>query len=263
MDFTQRQIPCKHMYRLAIQRGLFDADAYLSKKRQVFSTELPPDCNDPRQIAFEAKLEALPRVEIRTINRKPQSVTPSEVKLKYSNIAKRASMKTLGTFVAVDVETTGLSRKRDRIIEVAAIRFEAFEPVSVFTTLVNPEKKNNAVTINHITDEMLKGTPRIWRIMPALREYIGDLPIVGHNLPFDLSFLVAAGFEVQDSQKLYDTLTLAQKIAPADIENDELGTLCRHYQICAYCSHRAVGDALATGYLFAKLAAIIKDSAIQ
>ncbi|BDV43652.1 DNA polymerase III subunit epsilon [Geotalea uraniireducens] len=95
-------------------------------------------------------------------------------------------------FVAIDVETTGLSPARgDRVIEVGAVALEAGEVVGEFVSLVAPGRPipHHVSRIHGITDEMLRGQPRPEEIYPALREFIGGGTLVAHNARFDLVFL--------------------------------------------------------------------------
>ena len=178
----------------------------------------------------------------------------------------------------VDTETTGLSASRDKIVELSAIRFEGFEPVEVFETLINPGKEISlaAQAVNHITTEMVQDAPYIWEVMPSFNAFINGHSIVGHNLPFDLKFLLKAGLQLGEKQRLFDTLDLAKRTikkgrrvwdkelhcyfdeceAFEEVPNYKLETLCQFYLICDHCNHRASGDALATGYLFHALAAV-------
>lgn len=196
--------------------------------------------------------------------------------LTYSNITKKTPRDKLGDFVVIDTETTGLKPTSAEIIDIAAIRFRGFKPVSKFSTLLAPQKPIpvEATKINGITNEMVAGKPCFQQIAASLVEFIGNDNIVGHNLPFDLSFIVRYGADVTaEKRKYYDTLAIARRtikkagekwdadleeyVSDLDsdgIENYKLETLCSWYGIQNSNSHRAEGDALATGQLLKKLA---------
>lgn len=196
--------------------------------------------------------------------------------LTYSNITKKTPRDKLGDFVVIDTETTGLKPTSAEIIDIAAIRFRGFKPVSKFSTLLAPQKPIpvEATKINGITNEMVAGKPCFQQIAASLVEFIGKDNIVGHNLPFDLSFIVRYGADVTaEKRKYYDTLAIARRtikkagekwdadleeyVSDLDsdgIENYKLETLCSWYGIQNSNSHRAEGDALATGQLLKKLA---------
>lgn len=228
-----------------------------------------------QQESFDETLRQLPRVPVGTDGSKIKIKVSELPELKYRNITAQSNYDKLGAFVAIDTETTGLHASRDKIVEVAAVKFVDYEPVSVFSTLINPQKPipPTASSINNITDEMVKNSPTIWQVIPSLNEYIGTVPIVGHNLPFDLDFLCRAGLNVSKKQNLYDTLQLAKRTVKQSrpkwdrelrcfiddfdffdsVPNYKLETLCRHFLICDHCDHRAEGDALAAGHLFHEL----------
>lgn len=214
---------------------------------------------------FCAELASIPLVSVGLSGEK-QPYTPLDgyYELKYSNVTRRSSKDTLGGYISIDVETTGL-KANCSIIEISAIRFEDYIPIAHFTTLINPGRAipPDATRVNHITDEMVHGAPTIWQVVPSLQEFIGSSPLVGHNLPFDLKFLCRVGLQVQPRQKLFDTLEIAKQvlkradkdgISAYDVENYKLQTVCGHYGIYYFAfAHRASGDALATGKLFERL----------
>ena len=112
--------------------------------------------------------------------------------LTFSTITKRSDMTQLGNFVVLDTETTGLRCTSDEIVDIAAIRFRDFQPVSKFSMLLASKKPipPEVSAVNHITDEMVAGCPCFQQVAASLVEFIGDDNIVGHNLPFDLKFIV-------------------------------------------------------------------------
>ena len=99
----------------------------------------------------------------------------------------------LDRFIALDFETTGLSIEKDRIIEVAAILFENGEPAKRFVSLVKPTLPIPKLIedITGITNEMVEHAPSEKDIVDDLFDFIGKNPIVAHNTPFDLSFLIS------------------------------------------------------------------------
>lgn len=173
-----------------------------------------------------------------------------------SNVTRSSDVSSLGNFIAIDTETTGLSARQDQIVELTAIKFEAWEPIEIFTTLINPgiPIPEEASRIHGITDEMVKDAPKIAEVIKSFDEYIGRKNLVGHNLPFDLGFLDYAGSEYSSvKRKYYDTLYLA-KLLNLSASDNKLTTLCDYYCIRDNATaHRSPSDALATGILFQKL----------
>lgn len=125
----------------------------------------------------------------------------------------------VGDFVAVDVETTGLRPLRQRVIEVAAIRFRDGLEVARFETLVNPGKRlpKYIAELTGIVDADLATAPGFGEIADELLELLGSSTLVGHNVEFDLGFLNAelkrADRPTLINERL-DTLSLATALLP-------------------------------------------------
>lgn len=181
----------------------------------------------------------------------------------FSSVTTRSNYERLGNFIVIDTETTGLTASKDEIIEVAAIKFEDWLPICKFSTLIKPKKEIplEITDISGITNDMVADAPAIQEIIPALNDFIGNSPIVGHNLLFDIKFLYKNGLDLFSvKHKFYDTLDLAQKVLKKqknesdyayDVKNHKLTTLCDYYSIRDNSlSHRATSDCLATGILF-------------
>ncbi len=227
--------------------------------------------------AYDKAIEAMEVAPIDVSDIKAKKLGASFVDdLPYSTITKKSDLAKLGDFVAVDTETTGLKYVSDGIVEIAAIRFRSFKPAAKFSTLLDPGKPipGSASSVNHITDDMVRGKPCFQEIAASFLDFIGGDDLVGHNLPFDLKFIVHNGADVtQTKRKYFDTLALAQKtikkvrmkwdremedyVEAEDsdgISNYKLGTLCDYLGIVTRGGHRAEADALAAGLLFKKLA---------
>lgn len=157
------------------------------------------------------------------------------------------------TFIALDLETTGLDPEKGSIVEVAALRYRGGKEVERFTTLVNPKRKIPFIVtdITGITDEDVKNMPTIDQVMPDLIAFIGDTPIVGHNIAFDLAFLRASGFT--NTCALFDTWKIAtfvyRSFASYSLEN-----VANRLGISVEDCHRAYDDARVSAELFYHLA---------
>ncbi|HJP41305.1 MAG TPA: 3'-5' exonuclease, partial [Dehalococcoidia bacterium] len=119
------------------------------------------------------------------------------------------------TFVALDVETTGLDPSEDAITEVAAIRFHADgTELATFESLVDPGRPIPAFveSLTGISSGDVKGAPRIEDIGQKLLGFAGDDPVVGHNIEFDLQHLREAGFSLPGPP--VDTATLSRVLLP-------------------------------------------------
>src|SRR3990172_3827808 len=99
------------------------------------------------------------------------------------------------TLVALDLETTGLDPTRDAIIEIGAIRFRDDRIEEEWSQLVNPGRPLPPfiTQLTGITDEMLAEAPRLQQVLETIQAVVGDHPIVGHAVGFDLGFLQRRG----------------------------------------------------------------------
>lgn len=156
------------------------------------------------------------------------------------------------SYIVTDLETTGLSPERDKIIEIAAVRITDGKPDGTFSTLVNPKRHigSEITSLTGISDSMVKSAPTISEAMPEFLRFIGDTPLLGHNLiRFDMGFLQNCAAVYNDC---IDTLVLARHIK-ANFTGFSLEALCSYYGIVNDNAHRALSDCLATHEVYVKL----------
>ncbi len=168
------------------------------------------------------------------------------------------------SYVAVDIETTGLNPKTDKIIELAAVKVLEGQNVEEKTTLVDPRRElpEAICRLTGIHDEMLKDAPDIGRVIGEYVDFCEGLPLLGHNIRFDHSFLKRAAVDhdlVFDKQG-YDTLKLCRRFMPGDLSKS-LGSACAYYQVPLDTAHRALGDARAAHALYQVLEQRYKEQA--
>ena len=136
------------------------------------------------------------------------------------------------TYVSIDLETTGLNPKRDRIIEIGAIRVEQGQIVEEFSTFVDPGRKleERITELTGIRDEDLADAPQLDEVFPKLLEFMGELPLLGHRILFDYSFLKKAAVDrkITFERSAVDTLQGARKYLPGPPPR-YLGDLCQYY----------------------------------
>ncbi len=156
------------------------------------------------------------------------------------------------TYVALDLETTGLEPERDTIIEIGAVKFRGEEVLGTFESLVNPGRPipYNIQHLTGITPDDVKNAPVLFEVLPGLSRFVGRHPIVGHTVGFDLSFLRRHGI-FQASQGI-DTFELAGILLP-HAARYSLGILAETLGITLSATHRALDDARATHALFMAL----------
>lgn len=163
--------------------------------------------------------------------------------------------------IAIDVETTGISPEKERIIEIGAFRPETGE---IFRTLINPGRPLpvKITELTGITDDMLVDAPEEAEAIQRLLEFMGgDTILLGHNISFDHSFLVQAirrcGFPEPVFQGI-DTLKLSRVLCP-ELPNKKLETMVAHFGLTNERAHRAFEDAKVTVELYQCLKAMNKE----
>ncbi|MBK6646778.1 MAG: DEAD/DEAH box helicase family protein [Anaerolineales bacterium] len=168
----------------------------------------------------------------------------------------------MATLVSLDIETTGLDEDRDSIIEIAAVRFNGKRREDEFNTLVNPGKHipDFITGLTGIDDAMVRQAPRLRDILPELTAFVGDAPIIGHNVKFDAGFLRKAG--VFEYQQTIDTLELASVLLPT-ASRYNLGALGKQLGIPLPATHRALDDALVTHACYLRLLEIATELPLE
>lgn len=154
-------------------------------------------------------------------------------------------------FVAFDIETTGLSPTRDRIIELGAVLFNNGKKVKTFSSLVNcgVDISNDAESVNGITKEMIRNAPNEYEVFSNLIKFLGEamqgkIIMCAHNASFDFGFLYNTFLRlgIKSDIKYVDTLSLSRKYIK-DVENYQQRTLEEYLGLKNEMAHRAVYDA--------------------
>ncbi len=169
------------------------------------------------------------------------------------------------SYVAFDIETTGLGRNEE-IIEIGAVRVRDRRPVAKFNTLVRSKKSvpYQIQEITGISDIELCGAPKIDEVMPSFLDFIGDDILLGHNIvSFDSKFICreAANIGINLKNPLFDTLTYAKSLKKLGVPMPpslSLSVLCQVFKIEREAEHRAYDDALANAKVFYFLRALEK-----
>ena len=161
------------------------------------------------------------------------------------------------TYVVFDVETTGLNRFKDEIIEIGAIKVINGKVVGEFQTLIKPKKRisKDSIKIHGITDSMVENCKGIEEILPQFLEFIGDLPLVAHNIMFDISMIDMACRKLglpRTQNKLIDTLELSRFTHYYE-NRHSLDRMVARYNIELKKHHRVIEDSRATKELYERL----------
>ncbi len=159
-----------------------------------------------------------------------------------------------GTLVVLDLETTGLDYKLDRILEIGAVKLVNGLPAERFQTLVDPETplREENIAIHGITPAMIADAPPIAEVLPRFLAWAGDAPWVAHNALFDFNFLnqnaVALGYPPLDVP-LIDTLEMCKEVFPSE-RKPSLERLLELLHEPPRDLHRALVDAEALASIF-------------
>lgn len=162
----------------------------------------------------------------------------------------------LKSYIAFDLETTGLSPQEHEIIEIGALKVREGKVVDRFMEFVHPDKPITPMITNitHITNDMVAGARSCPEVIHDFLSFCGDDVLIGHNVMFDYSFVKCSAVrEGLTFEKMgIDTLKIAKKVHP-ELESKSLSALCEHYKIENKAAHRAYFDALATAKLYQTL----------
>lgn len=156
------------------------------------------------------------------------------------------------SIVALDIETTGLDPYNDAIIEIGAVLFNGHRVEGEWSSLINPRRPIPPfiTQLTGITNEMVRNAPTLPGVLHELVDFVGDAPILGHNVRFDLSFLQRQG--IFGTNDVLDTYELASVLLPT-ASRYNLGALGQSHGILLPATHRALDDARVTHALFLRL----------
>lgn len=166
-------------------------------------------------------------------------------------------------FIVFDIETTGLSRVRDRVTEIGAVRVKNGEVLDVFSSFVNPGMPipPNITELTGITDEMVKDADGMDKVLPRFLDFIGDRMLVAHNANFDVGFMRAAAEELKlpFTNSYIDTVPLARYIVP-ELSKYKLDTLAEFFGVGDFNHHRAYDDAETLARVFYSMVKRLRDA---
>ena len=159
-------------------------------------------------------------------------------------------------YIVLDIETTGLFYKTEKITEIGAVKVKDGEIIDTFETFVNPEIPipQRIVELTGITDDMVKDAETIDKVMPKFLEFIGNLKLVAHNADFDVGFLKynAENLGLEMNNDYIDSLALSRQLFP-EFKKHKLGILAEKFGINVENAHRALDDVKTLFKVFLKL----------
>ena len=165
----------------------------------------------------------------------------------------------LDTYVAVDIEATGISPNKSRIIEIGAIKVIDGVAIEKFNTLMNPcvPLTDEITNLTGITFDMVNSAPKAREVLEEFLEFIKGYVWLGHSINSDYGYIKAElcknnmlpnGFKIYG----YDTLAISRMVLP-NLEKKSLKAMCEYYKIDNKSEHRALGDVEATIKLYSLL----------
>ncbi|MCC6300049.1 MAG: hypothetical protein IT314_12180 [Anaerolineales bacterium] len=169
----------------------------------------------------------------------------------------------MNSIVAIDIETTGLSDERDAIIEIGAVKFKGHRVEDEWTSVINPGRHipEFITGLTGISDAETRNAPKLREVIHELEAFVGDAPVVGHNIRFDLGFIQKqAG--ILHNNEVIDTYELAAVLMPT-ASRYNLGALCKQLGILLPATHRALDDAKVTMAAFNKLFELARELPLE
>ena len=169
-------------------------------------------------------------------------------------------------YVVFDIETTGLSKKHNKIIEIGAVKVKDGEVIDTFSEFINPGVPipYQIEQLTSINDDMVKDAPMSDVIVPKFVEFCGDDIVVAHNASFDTGFVRKNAEELglKFDNTVLDTMTLSHILLP-ELGKFTLDRVCKELKIVNAHHHRAIDDAEATSKVFFKLMDMMKDKGVK
>ena len=164
----------------------------------------------------------------------------------------------MNSIVSIDIETTGLSEERDAIIEIGAVKFKGHRVEDEWTSVINPGKHipEFITNLTGISDAEVRNAPKFRDIAQDLEAFVGNAPVIGHNVRFDLEFLQKGG--ILRYNEVIDTYELAAVLMPT-ASRYNLGALGKQLGILLPATHRALDDAKVTMAAFNKLFELARE----
>ena len=167
--------------------------------------------------------------------------------------------------VCFDIETTGLKVTQEAITEIGAVRLRNGEIVETFQTFVDPERRltPEIIGLTGITDEMLRGAPKLKDALTAFLAFAGGAPLAAHNAEFDISFIRAGCRKcgIPFEPTYIDTLILAQNLLPG-LGKYKLDIVAEHLQLPQFNHHRASDDAVPVAQMLTKFLPMLAERGV-
>ena len=167
--------------------------------------------------------------------------------------------------VVFDIETTGLSNRTCKIIEIGAVKIRAGEVIDKMDLFVDPEEPIPAkiTELTSITEEMVRGAPKEEEAVRAFLAFAGNDLLIAHNANFDVGFIRVAceRHGIEFSNAYLDTVGLSKYVNP-ELKNHKLDTIAEHYRLGDFHHHRASDDAQTLARIFFVMQSRLREEGI-
>lgn len=215
----------------------------------------PKDYSDPEEQARAKAFKVIYGMEAYLVDDLKEVVTNG-----------RGQSLTQDDFVVFDIETTGLSKNKDKIIEIGAVKVSKGEITDKFSTFVNPQIPipYEIEQLTSISNEMVADAPVIEKVLPEFLEFCKGCVLVAHNANFDVGFIIKNAKEqgLENDFTYIDTVGLSRILLP-DLSKYKLDHVAKALNVSLENHHRAVDDAGATAEIFVKLIQMLKEKGID
>ena len=170
------------------------------------------------------------------------------------------------SYVVFDLETTGLSPDKNKIIEIGAVKVVDGAITERFSTFVNPEVPipYNIEQLTSIKDDMVLDAPRIEEILPEFMKFCEGTVMVAHNAEFDTGFIRknCERMGLLFDFTIADTVALARILLP-QLNRFKLDTVAKAVGVSLDHHHRAVDDAACTAEIFVKFIEMLHERGME
>lgn len=168
----------------------------------------------------------------------------------------------INSYIALDAEMTGVNPSADRIIEIGMARVIDGRIEDRLETFIDPQMRipDRVTELTGITDDDVKGSPVMEDLIGEIIDFTQDLPLLGHNIIFDYSFIkkAAVNNSLTFEKDGIDTLKIARRLLP-ELPHKNLEFLCAQFGIDPGHSHRAYDDAISAMQLYNRLYELGRD----
>lgn len=170
------------------------------------------------------------------------------------------------TYVVFDLETTGFSASKNRIIEIGAVKIENRQITDRFSTFINPQVPipYEIELLTSINDEMVMGAPVIEEALPEFMKFCEGAVMVAHNADFDMSFIKwnCRLQHLECDKTIVDTVALARALLP-NLNRFKLDTVAKALNVSLGHHHRAVDDAACTAEILLRLMDMLDKRGVE